>query len=116
MQNGIEEGRDAIQGLRSSDFDASDLVLALSRVRQEFAPQPDMDFRVTVVGRQQPLRPPFKSNHRDGGPAVHPKRDSVPTRAGSTRTFSVTAIGWWSYRGSLIGQCSFPLSPGAGPL
>jgi PAS domain S-box-containing protein len=57
MQQGIEEGRKTIQGLRSSDSRTLDLVLALSRVHQEFAPQPDTDFQVTVAGRQYPLRP-----------------------------------------------------------
>jgi signal transduction histidine kinase len=33
-----------------------DLVVALSVVRQEFSPQPGVDFRVSVVGHQQPLR------------------------------------------------------------
>jgi hypothetical protein len=57
---GIEEGRNTIQGLRSSDSRTLDLVLALSSVQQELAVQPDMDFRVTVAGRHQPLRPPIR--------------------------------------------------------
>jgi len=56
MEQGIEEGRNAIQGLRSSGSHA-DLVQALSHVRQEVAPQPEIDFRVIVSGQQQPLRP-----------------------------------------------------------
>jgi len=55
MQLGIEEGRNAIQGLRSSD--SRDLVVALSAVRQEFSTEHGVEFRVNVVGRQQPLRP-----------------------------------------------------------
>jgi len=61
MNQGIEEGRSTIQGLRSSDSRTLDLVLALSSVQQELAVQPDMDFRVTVAGRQQPLRPPIRN-------------------------------------------------------
>jgi PAS domain S-box-containing protein len=57
MNEGIEEGRNAIQDLRSSDTRALDLVLALSRVQMELAVKPDVDFRVIVAGRQQPLRP-----------------------------------------------------------
>jgi signal transduction histidine kinase len=60
MRRGIEEGRNAIQGLRSSDAHTLDLVRALSGVQQEFAIKPDVDFRVIVAGRQQPLRPPIK--------------------------------------------------------
>jgi signal transduction histidine kinase len=61
MNQGIEEGRSTIQGLRSSDSRTLDLVLALSSVQQELAVQPDMGFRVTVAGRQQPLRPPIRN-------------------------------------------------------
>jgi signal transduction histidine kinase len=57
MNQGIAEGRNAIQGLRSSDSDKSDLVLALSQVGQELAVQADIDFRVTVAGRQKQLPP-----------------------------------------------------------
>jgi len=60
MEQGIEEGRSAIQGLRSSDPRTLDLVLALSGVQQEFALQPDIDFRVSVTGRQQPLQPAIR--------------------------------------------------------
>ena len=60
MEQGIDEGRNAIQGLRSSDSRALDLVQALSGVQQELAIVPDVDFRVSVAGRQQPLRPPIK--------------------------------------------------------
>jgi len=57
MEKGIAEGRDTIQGLRSSDSPTLDLVQALSGVQQELAVQPDVDFRVSVAGRQQPLQP-----------------------------------------------------------
>jgi len=56
MNQGIEEGRNTIQGLRSSESLTLDLVLALSRVQQEVPVQPDTDFRVIVSGRQQPLQ------------------------------------------------------------
>jgi PAS domain S-box-containing protein len=56
MEQGIEEGRNTIQGLRSTG--TPDLVQALSRVQHELPVQPDIDFRVMVVGHQEPLRPP----------------------------------------------------------
>lgn len=55
MQHGVQEGRNTIQELRSTG--TPDLVQALSRVQEEFPGQQDIDFRVTVVGRQEPLRP-----------------------------------------------------------
>jgi PAS domain S-box-containing protein len=57
MEQGIEEGRATIQGLRSSDSRPWDLVLALSGVQQELEVPSDIDFRVSVEGREQPLRP-----------------------------------------------------------
>ena len=57
MKRGIEEGRNTIQDLRSSDSSTLDLVLALSAVQHELAVTSDVDFRVVVAGRQQPLRP-----------------------------------------------------------
>jgi PAS domain S-box-containing protein len=55
MRQGIAEGRDAIQGLRSSGSQTSDLVGALSRIQDELKVQPDIDFRVTVTGCQKRL-------------------------------------------------------------
>ena len=49
---GIAESRDAIQGLRSPHAHASDLVLALSRVREEFDIHEDTEFVVRVTGAQ----------------------------------------------------------------
>jgi FixJ family two-component response regulator len=57
MRRGIEEGRSTIQDLRSLDSRTMDLVVALSGVEQELSCRPDIDFRVNVVGRQQPLNP-----------------------------------------------------------
>ena len=61
MSQGIEEGRNTIQGLRSSDSRALDLVLALSRIQQELRVEPEIDFRVIVAGRQRPLWPPIQN-------------------------------------------------------
>src|SRR5262244_1788866 len=57
MSRGIEEGRSTIQDLRSSDPRTMDLVVALSGVEQELSCRPNIDFRVNVAGRQQPLNP-----------------------------------------------------------
>jgi signal transduction histidine kinase len=57
MSQGIAEGRNTIQDLRSADSRALNLVLALSGIQQELGIQPDIDFRVIVAGRQQPLWP-----------------------------------------------------------
>ena len=55
MTQGIAEGRNAIQGLRSSGSQPSDLVVALSRIQEELKVSPDIDFLVTVTGRQRQL-------------------------------------------------------------
>jgi PAS domain S-box-containing protein len=55
MRQGIAEGRSAIQGLRLSGSQTCDLVGALSRIQDELNVQPDIDFRVTVSGRQKQL-------------------------------------------------------------
>jgi signal transduction histidine kinase len=56
MERGVEEGRNAIQCLRSSGSGPLDLVAALSEVHRDFSTQSGVDFRATVVGQQQPLR------------------------------------------------------------
>ena len=55
MEQGIEEGRHTIQGLRT--LHSLDLVQALSRVQQDLGVNPDIDFRVGIHGDQRPLRP-----------------------------------------------------------
>jgi FixJ family two-component response regulator len=55
MSRGLEEGRSTIQGLRSSDSSARDLVIALSGIEQELSSRPDIEFRVNVAGQQQAL-------------------------------------------------------------
>jgi signal transduction histidine kinase/ligand-binding sensor domain-containing protein len=53
----IDDGRNAVRGLRSSAVDASDLEQALSRVPQEFALQQPIDFRLIVEGQARALHP-----------------------------------------------------------
>jgi len=56
IEQGMEEGRNAIQGLRSYESHGVDLVRAFSELQQEIDVQSEIDFRVTVIGRKQALR------------------------------------------------------------
>jgi len=51
----IDEGRDALRGLRSSQLNTADLEQAFSQVRQEFPVQSQIGFRVIVEGMPRPL-------------------------------------------------------------
>jgi len=53
----IEEGRNAVRGLRSSQSGSLDLEQALSRIQQELAIDTDAGFRMIVEGRPRPLHP-----------------------------------------------------------
>lgn len=54
----IEEGRNAVQGLRSSGSSGSfDLEQSFSRIKQELVVQEEIDFRVVVEGRPRSLHP-----------------------------------------------------------
>jgi PAS domain S-box-containing protein len=53
MQQGVQEGRDAIEGLRSPASHTGDLVLALSRIREELDVASHLDFRVILAGQQK---------------------------------------------------------------
>jgi ligand-binding sensor domain-containing protein len=59
MRQVIEEGRNAVRGLRSSRSASLDLEQAFSAVRQEIGvlARADVDFRVIVDGQQRPLHP-----------------------------------------------------------
>lgn len=52
----IEEGRNAVRGLRSSHSASLDLEHSFSRIQQEFVQQ-EIDFRVIVEGQPRPLHP-----------------------------------------------------------
>ena len=53
----IEEGRNAVRGLRSVQDDSFDLGQAYSRVAQELSLQREVDFRVVVEGLPRALHP-----------------------------------------------------------
>lgn len=53
----IEEGRDAVRGLRSTAENADNLEASFSEVGKQLAPNGRGDYRVIVEGTQRPLRP-----------------------------------------------------------
>ena len=53
----VEEGRNAVQGLRQSSRSSQDLEEAFSRIRQEFPVHSEIEFRIIVDGAPRPLRP-----------------------------------------------------------
>ena len=57
IERGIQEGRNAILGLRSADENTVELVPALSRIPQELDALPATEFEVKVAGREQELSP-----------------------------------------------------------
>lgn len=52
----IEEGRNAVRGLRAFGSDSLDIEQAFSRIQEELG-QETVDFRVIVGGERRPLRP-----------------------------------------------------------
>jgi len=60
MGKGIDEGRNTISGLRSSDISELDLEQAFSRILHELDPQKEVGFQVNVHGRPLPLRPAIR--------------------------------------------------------
>ena len=57
MSQVIEEGRNAVQGLRSPQSGSLNLEQAFARVQQELDIQQDVGFRVIVDGQPRPLHP-----------------------------------------------------------
>lgn len=57
MRQVIDEGRNAVQGLRSSDGVLLDLPQAFSRIRDELSLGDDVEFRVIVDGHARRLHP-----------------------------------------------------------
>ena len=53
----IEEGRDAVRGLRATSGNADDLETAFSYIRQEFVSEQLKDYRIIVEGTPRPLHP-----------------------------------------------------------
>ena len=57
MRHVMEEGRNAVRGLRSSNSDSDDLGQAFSRIPQDLGLEVPIDFRVIVLGSARKLRP-----------------------------------------------------------
>jgi signal transduction histidine kinase len=57
MQRVIDEGRQSLQGLRSSRMASMSLEQALSGLRDEFTPNGGVPFRIFVKGQPKPLNP-----------------------------------------------------------
>src|SRR5207249_1493927 len=53
----IDEGRNAVRGLRSPDSGPNDLAQAFSRIQGELGLEEKIDFRVIVEGQPHPLNP-----------------------------------------------------------
>ena len=60
MQVGMDEGRIALHGLRSSESLPLDLVQALSTIPDELSIRSDIEFGVIVTGQKRPLRAPIQ--------------------------------------------------------
>ena len=67
----IEEGRNALRGVRSSSGTSHDLEQAFSRIQQELAVDGQVEFRVIVEGRPRPLHPVIRDEvYRIGREAI----------------------------------------------
>ncbi len=71
MRKVIEEGRNAVRGLRASGSLSLDLESAFSLIQQELAIQREVEFRVIVDGRPRTLHPAIRDEvYRIGREAV----------------------------------------------
>ena len=67
----IEEGRNAVRGLRSSISSSHDLEVAFSAMSEELAADRKVDYRVIIEGRDRPLKPIIRDElYRIGREAV----------------------------------------------
>jgi len=57
MRHAMEEGRNAVRGLRLSNSDSDDLGQAFSRIPQDLGIEVPIDFRVIVIGSARKLHP-----------------------------------------------------------
>src|SRR5216683_685224 len=57
MRHVMEEGRNVVRGLRSSNTDSHDLEQAFSRIPQELGIEEQVDFRIIVLGSARLLHP-----------------------------------------------------------
>jgi signal transduction histidine kinase len=62
MTRVIDEGRNTVRGLRSSDVFDQNLGQAFSRLQQELSPTSDTEFRIIVEGTPRQLRPAVRDD------------------------------------------------------
>ncbi len=62
MTRVIDEGRNTVRGLRSSDIANQNLEEAFSRLQQELAPAGNAEFRMIVEGIPRPIRPAVRDD------------------------------------------------------
>ena len=71
MRQVVEEGRNAIRGLRLSDNNSEDIAVALSNINQELNSGGETQFRVIVEGSYRPVHPIVRDEvYRIGREAV----------------------------------------------
>ncbi|HVG20777.1 MAG TPA: two-component regulator propeller domain-containing protein [Blastocatellia bacterium] len=71
MERVVNEGRNALRGLRSSEEGSDDLDQAFSRVSQELAVYREVDFRIIVEGQSRALHPMIRDEiYRIGREAI----------------------------------------------
>jgi signal transduction histidine kinase len=71
MRRVIDEGRNAVRGLRSTAATTDDLEQAFTRIPTELPPENQMSFRVIVEGQPRPLHPIIRDEmYRIGREAV----------------------------------------------
>jgi signal transduction histidine kinase len=79
----IDDGRNALRGLRAQDADSSDLAIAFSRIGREYAIDERIQYRVVAQGAPRPFRPQIRDEvYRIGREAivnafVHAQANSV---------------------------------------
>jgi signal transduction histidine kinase/ligand-binding sensor domain-containing protein len=83
MRQVVEEGRNALRGLRARDADSGNLAIAFSRLGKEFAVDEKTEYRVITQSTTRPLSPQIRDEvYRIGREAIvnafkHAKANSV---------------------------------------
>jgi signal transduction histidine kinase/ligand-binding sensor domain-containing protein len=101
MRQVVEEGRNSVRGLRSSQSDSLDLEYAFSRIQRELVAGEhtggEIDFRVIVEGERKPLNPVLRDEvYRIGREALlnafrHAKAETIEMKLTySPKRFSVS--------------------------
>jgi signal transduction histidine kinase/ligand-binding sensor domain-containing protein len=71
MRQVIDEGRDALRGLRTGDADTGDLAVSFSRIGREYAIDEKIQYQVVAQSATRPLRPKIRDEvYRIGREAI----------------------------------------------